>query len=436
MPAPDESELVVAGRPLRLQRYPHEPRELLRAFDAADEYLLDHVLSSGEPARELAELSGLPAGVDLAEAARAGSLVLLDDRWGALATALAEHSPVSVTDSAVARAAARANLARHAPEAVVPLLGAGERWPGRVDVLLVRLPKTLSLLEEQLHRLRPALHPGSVVVAAGMVKEVHTSTLMLFEELLGPVRTSRARRKARLLVCAPSAEVLGAPRPCPWPRSLLLDDAPEPLAGVRVVQHGGVFSAGGLDVGTRLLLEVLGARRRFRAGEHVLDLGCGNGVLGLAAARAQPGVEVTFVDDSDLAVASAAATWRDNAPAGARARFLVGDSATASTGAETGAGTGAGAGRDAGEQGTGEQVPAGSVDVVLNNPPFHVHGSVTASTAHRMFRDARRVLRPGGELWVVGNRHLGHHVSLRRLFGAVDVVAGHPKFVVLRAVRR
>ncbi|WP_234364664.1 methyltransferase, partial [Streptomyces sp. SM8] len=46
-----------------------------------------------------------------------------------------------------------------------------------------------------------------------------------------------------------------------------------------------------------------------------------------------------------------------------------------------------------------------------------------------MFAGARRVLRPGGELWVVANRHLGHHRQLRRLFGNCVTAASDPKFV-------
>jgi 16S rRNA (guanine1207-N2)-methyltransferase len=54
----------------------------------------------------------------------------------------------------------------------------------------------------------------------------------------------------------------------------------------------------------------------------------------------------------------------------------------------------------------------------------------------RMFSDARDALRPGGELWVIGNRHLGYHVKLRRLFGNSELIASDPKFVVLRAVKK
>ena len=141
-----------------------------------------------------------------------------------------------------------------------------------------------------------------------------------------------------------------------------------------------------------------------------MDLGCGNGVVGTAVALANPEAEVLFVDESYQAVASAEATYRANVAPDATAEFR---------------------GRATGCRG----VPDGSVDLVLNNPPFHSHQATTDATAWRMFAGSRRALRPGGELWVVGNRHLGYHVKLRRLFGNCEVVASDPKFVVLRAVK-
>jgi 16S rRNA (guanine1207-N2)-methyltransferase len=109
-------------------------------------------------------------------------------------------------------------------------------------------------------------------------------------------------------------------------------------------------------------------------------------------------------------VASAEETFRANAEPGTKARFTVADALTA--------------------------VPPGSVDLVLNNPPFHSHRATTDATAHRMFKGARAALRPGGELYVVGNRHLGYHTALRRLFGSCEVLSAHPKFVVLKATKR
>ncbi|MCL2552492.1 MAG: methyltransferase [Actinomycetia bacterium] len=368
-----------------MSRFPADPREQLQAWDAADAYLLSHLAEQG---------------TDLS-----GEVVALGDRWGALVTALADHDPTQVSDSYLGRQATLANLRRNAPDARVRLLTTRDAPPERVDVLLVRVPKSLALLEDQLHRLAPAVHAGTVVVGAGMVSEIHTSTLRLFERIIGPTRTSLAVRKARLILCTPDPDL--TPGPSPWPLRYALPDGIGPMSGRTVTNHAGVFCADRLDIGTRLLLQHLPDRN---GQDRVVDLGCGNGVVGTAAAVANPASEVLFVDESHQAVASAEATFRDNADPGTKAEFLVGDALAA--------------------------VPPGTADLVLNNPPFHSHRATSDSTARRMFGGARAALRPGGELWVVGNRHLGYHVRLRRLFGNCDVVASDPKFVVLRAVRR
>ena len=83
----------------------------------------------------------------------------------------------------------------------------------------------------------------------------------------------------------------------------------------------------------------------------------------------------------------------------------------------------------------GAPLSNGSIDRVVNNPPFHENHAICDAIASQMFTESRDVLRRGGELWVVGNRHLAYHAKLNRLFGNCDMVAGNGKFVVLRAVR-
>lgn len=370
---------------LGLTRFPEDPRDRLRAWDASDEYLLRYLAREGVPL--------------------SGTVVVVGDRWGALVTALAEHRPAQITDSHLAQEATRANLARHGVEpGAVRLLTTQDPPPGRVDVLLVRVPKSLALLEDQLLRLAPAVHAGTVVVGTGMVKEIHTSTLRLFERILGPTRTSLAEKKARLIFCTPDPAL---ERPAnPWPYVYTLPDGIGPASGRTVVNHAGVFCADRLDIGTRFFLEHLPSGG---GGRRVVDLGCGNGVVGTAVGLADPAAEVLFVDESFQAVASAEATYKANGVPG-HAEFRVGDGLAG--------------------------VPSGSVDLVLNNPPFHSHQATTDATAWRMFTGARRALRPGGELWVIGNRHLGYHVKLRKLFGNSRLVASDPKFVVLKAVKR
>jgi 23S rRNA (guanine1835-N2)-methyltransferase len=77
----------------------------------------------------------------------------------------------------------------------------------------------------------------------------------------------------------------------------------------------------------------------------------------------------------------------------------------------------------------------GSIDWVLNNPPFHENHTIGDAMALQMFAESRDVLRRGGEVWVAGNRHLRYEAKLKRLFGNCDVVASNARFVVLRAVR-
>lgn len=384
------NRLTTSGAGFELTRHPEDPRDPLRAWDAADEYLL----------RRLEGADGADP-VDLS-----GAVVVVGDRWGALSTVLAGHRPVQITDSYLAQRATLANLGRNGMDAdAVRLLSARDTPPDRIDVLLVRVPKSLALLEDQLHRLAPAVHPGTVVIGTGMVKEIHTSTLKLFERIIGPTRTSLAVKKARLIFCIPGA---GTPRtPSPWPYRYDLPDGLGPVSGRTVTNHAGIFCAERLDIGTRFFLGHLPARS---GPDRVVDLGCGNGVVGLSAALANPEATVTFVDESYQAVASAEETFRANTGPDAKAEFVVGDGLA--------------------------ELPPASVDLVLNNPPFHSHQATTDATARTMFQGARDALRPGGELWVVGNRHLGYHTRLRRIFGNCTTVAGDPKFVVLRAVRR
>ncbi|WP_448321577.1 methyltransferase, partial [Streptomyces sp. CO7] len=314
-------------------------------------------------------------------------------------------SVTQITESFLTREATRANLAANGvADAGVALLTTRDEPPRRIDVLLVRVPKSLALLEDQLHRLAPALHEDSLVVGTGMVKEIHTSTLALFERIVGPTRTSLAERKARLIFASPAATADRGTDP--WPLRYSLPQDAALVAGRPVVNHAGVFCADRLDIGTRFFLQHLPTGPGLG---RVVDLGCGNGVVGTAVALADPSAEVLFTDESYQAVASAEETYRANVPDG-EASFRVGDGL--------------------------EGLPPDSADLVLSNPPFHSHQATTDAVARRMFQGARRVLRPGGELWIVGNRHLGYHVKLRRVFGNAELVASDPKFVVLRAVRR
>ncbi|MDH5301529.1 MAG: methyltransferase [Gammaproteobacteria bacterium] len=373
------STLCVPQGDFALQRFPHHPKDNLRAWDAADEYLL----------QQIADENRLRDGV---------RILILNDSFGALAVALSHWQPTIQSDSWLAHAGIRDNLQLNGLAAEgVRLHHSLAQLGGPFDLVLMKLPHNQSMLEDQLHRLRDVVSAETRIIAADMAKQIHTSTLQLFEKILGPTRTSLARKKARLIFCEKDESL--QPGPNPYPKSYLLD-------GTRhlILNHSGVFSREKLDIGSRFFLEHLPVMPEAK---HIVDLGCGNGVVGLMAAEKNPQANLIFSDESWMAMASARANF-ETAFAGKRqAEYRWTDCLSG--------------------------VAENSVDLVLNNPPFHQQTVVGDFIAKRMFRDARQALRPGGQLWVIGNRHLGYHVILKKLFGNVHTVASNPKFVILQA---
>ncbi|MBM7061482.1 class I SAM-dependent methyltransferase [Pseudomonas sp. UL073] len=362
---------------LDLVRQPEQPNEPLQAFDAADEYLLEHLHAQG-----------------LAAGAR---VLVLNDGFGALACALAPYAQVTSSgDSFLGALALQKNLAGNGLAAdSVTFVPASATPQGPFDRVLIRVPKTLALLEEQLIRLHGQLAPGAQVIAAAMIKHLPRAAGDLLEQYIGSVQASLAVKKARLLFATPADKA--APH-SPYPTRYRLDQP-----ALELLNHANVFCRDGLDIGTRAFLPHL-PRNLGRA--RVADLGCGNGVLGIACALANPEAQLSLVDESFMAVQSAQENWQ--AALGARpVEIRAGD-------------------------GLAGQAPD-SLEVVLCNPPFHQQQVVGDFLAWRMFQQARAALVTGGELWIVGNRHLGYHAKLKRLFRGVEQVAANPKFVVLRA---
>ncbi|MES2819449.1 MAG: class I SAM-dependent methyltransferase [Pseudomonadota bacterium] len=384
---------------LELFRQPPRHDDPLQAFDAADEYLLAYLAEQG-------------LGPDQ-------RVLILNDSFGALAASLAskaqgtgrdDHGALishplvgrpSVTssgDSHLGALALAQNLAgNRLPADAVRFVPASELATGPFDWVLIRVPKTLALLEEQLIRLHGQLAPGAKVVAAAMVKHLPHAAGDLLERYIGPMQASLAVKKARLLIATPADKP--APQ-SPYPSAYALE-AP----AITLLNHANVFCREGLDIGTRAFLPHL---PRNLGEAQVADLGCGNGVLGIACALLNPQAQLTLVDESYMAVQSAGENWR--AALGERAVMLrPGDGL-------------------AGQ-------PAESLDLVLCNPPFHQQQVVGDFLAWRMFQQAHAALVRNGQLWIVGNRHLGYHSKLKRLFRGVEQVAATPKFVVLKAIK-
>ncbi|AVE08183.1 50S rRNA methyltransferase [Pseudomonas palleroniana] len=362
---------------LDLIRQPEQHNDPLQAFDAADEYLLDY-LAQQQPAA-------------------ATRVMVLNDSFGALAASLQGQVQVTSSgDSFLAALGLEKNLVRNGKTFdAVPFIPASQVPTGPFDRVLIRVPKTLALLEEQLIRLQGQLAPGAEVIAGAMIKHLPRAAGELLERYIGPMHASLAVKKARLLIATVDQRPTAL---SPYPTRYALD-AP----AIELLNHANVFCREGLDIGTRAILPHL---PKNLGNARVADLGCGNGVLAIASALQNPAAHYTLVDESFMAVQSAAENWR--AALGERDVVIR-----------------------AGDGLAGQE--AQSLDVVLCNPPFHQQQVVGDFLAWRMFQQARETLVVGGALYIVGNRHLGYHTKLARLFRGVEQIATTPKFVIIKA---
>ncbi len=164
----------------------------------------------------------------------------------------------------------------------------------------------------------------------------------------------------------------------------------------------GVFAATGLDPGTALLIEALDPR----PADSVLDLGCGWGAVGIAAAKAAPQGRVLLVDLNRRAVGLARSNLRRNRTANAEAR----------------------------PGNLYEGLEGARFDLIVSNPPYRAG----RPTILRLLSGAPEHLTAGGRLLVVGKGSQGiryYQTWMEERFGRarVEVRARRGGYRVLEA---
>ena len=222
----------------------------------------------------------------------------------------------------------------------------------------------------------------------------------MIERYLGATTRHRGERKARRF----TATVTG-PKPTAPANAKVKRYALETPA-LTLQSLPNVFSADRLDGGSRLLLSRL---RQLDPAQELVDLACGNGVLGLAAIAVGVSQSATFRDESAMAIESARRNWaglQATTSVRAKVRFHHGDGLLEL-----------------------DAMP----DLVLCNPPFHQHHVVDEHAGQRLLRQCAGKLQPGGRLLLVANRHLNYLPSLRRYFARVELLTEDNRFVVWQA---
>jgi 16S rRNA (guanine1207-N2)-methyltransferase len=184
-------------------------------------------------------------------------------------------------------------------------------------------------------------------------------------------------------------------------------DTPRAVAGSSLLSRPGVFSADAIDVASGLLVEHLPTHLAGRAA----DFGAGNGYLSIALLARNPGIVAIDLYEAEARALEVARLNLAMTPTTAKIGCHWHDIAT----------------------GVSTHPDHAGYDVIVMNPPFH-QGRADAPDLGRAFIiAAAAALKPGGQLWLVANRHLPYEVVLAQHFTQIREVIVRDGFKVITA---
>lgn len=271
----------------------------------------------------------------------------------------------------------------------------GTPWPtGQAAAAAIRLPKAKAALRFAMHAAASVVGDGPVYVY-GSKDEGIRSIPKVLAELFGRVDTLAIKRHCRLLVGRGVGGALSIRAPLEaWAQSTTLA---LPSGERAWISYPGVFAKGGLDAGTRMLLDALPIPEPQA---RVLDFACGAGVIAAELRAREPDIAVDMLDADTVALAAA----RANVPG---ARCIASDA--------------------------WRTAPRARYDLIVSNPPIHRGKSEDFAALAALIEEGAQRLHDGGALWLVVQRQ----VPVKRLFheaGLFDVqsVAEDGRFQVWR----
>lgn len=254
---------------LDIRRYDLSQDKSLRAWSAADEYLLN----------ELADLESEPEHIGV-----------YHDRFGFVTCHLEGLEPVTVVTNSSQEYAIRKNVSVNAlslPQIKTPLDSMDQLF----DLVLLKIPKSLDLFRLYLEQIAQYSKEGVVVKCAFMTRHFTAKMLEIAGDYFETVEQGKAVKKARVLTLSQKK---------PHKKENLLNALVYKEQTYQ--QYLGVFSANHIDYATQFFLDNMEV---LDSDERVLDLASGNGIIGGELLRQYPRLEMHLMDDSNLAVASA-----------------------------------------------------------------------------------------------------------------------------------
>lgn len=263
-----QDQLHCANKTLDLFRPGAHPKQPLRAWDAADEYLIDTIITH------------YPSN----------KLFVLNDQFGALGCALYNQIDTWSSDSACAKQSLELNLKKNA-------LTLNGNICDSINVstdsalAVMKIPKNTSFLEFQINQ---CITLGiNKVLLGGMMKHLPKTILNLLQKF-GEVNRLPFVKKSTVFELT-----LNNATPNPYPKK-------NTFYGVHLLSHANVFGRDKLDTGAEFFLDHLD---KLPKANKVADLCCGSGILGIKYALTHKNSTTDFYDESFMAIESSKASW-------------------------------------------------------------------------------------------------------------------------------
>lgn len=220
------------------------------------------------------------------------------------------------------------------------------------------------------------------------------------ERLAGGV-TTMSKHKCRVFWTAPLQTQINRPLVDEW----LALDSVRPIADKRFLSRAGVFAWDRIDAASALLAKHLPANLQGRAA----DLGAGFGYLSAELLERCKGITSLDVYEAEARALDLA---KQNLAGHAERIALKYHWHDVTQGL------------------------LGTYDVIVTNPPFHTQSRTDRPDIGRRFISAAAAsLNPGGQLWLVANRHLPYEEILNQSFGQTRIVTEQDGFKIIQATK-
>jgi len=363
-----ENTFLYKDKKYSFVRYPVTNQNSLKAWNSADEHILQHLDS-----------------LDV----RQNTIAIYNDRFGFLSTILERFHPTTIINYASQKKAILRNLEENeVSEDNVDFADPFSNLGKKRNIVVVKIPKSMDLFRLQLIQISRTLEKESIVLSGFMTKYFTPQMLSIASEFFEEVEQSKAWKKSR---------VLKLRNPKPFNEKDIINSIPFENKLFR--QYFGVFSGRHIDDASQFFIKnwkIPGNPKR------VLDLASGNGFLGKMIRLKRPEIELHLLDDDWLAVESSKLNFEKDDK---NTFFHFNDSL--------------------------DLFDDEMFDLIVCNPPFHFEHETNIEVAIDLFKQAKRCLSENGSFQIVSNRHLNYATHLRRLFEKVEILKRNKKFEII-----